>query len=153
MLKAAYMLAFTYKKYQFRNPPIFKAHQYAGVHTLTGCLQDRIGDLQRYVEALKSENSQLLAGDGTNRSMDSTGSSIRRVGIVMLGHLLSSIRRVDSYIWAFTFLHSIFNNLSVEAFELIYSLRFTDLHNVIRHNVFRPTRIVCVSLVMCTCSV
>jgi len=44
-------------------------------------LQDRIQDLQRYVEALKSENSQLLAGDGTNRSMDSSGSSVRRVRI------------------------------------------------------------------------
>ncbi|KAH3726744.1 centrosomal protein of 290 kDa-like [Dreissena polymorpha] len=43
-------------------------------------LKDRITDLQRYVEALKSENSQLLAGDGTNRSMDSSGSSIRRIG-------------------------------------------------------------------------
>ncbi|XP_053396760.1 centrosomal protein of 290 kDa-like [Mercenaria mercenaria] len=43
-------------------------------------LKDRINDLQRYVEALKSENSQLLAGDGTNRSMDSAGSSIRRIG-------------------------------------------------------------------------
>ncbi|WAR07060.1 CE290-like protein [Mya arenaria] len=41
-------------------------------------LKDRITDLQRYVEALKSENSQLLAGDGTNRSMDSSGSSVRR---------------------------------------------------------------------------
>ncbi|KAL4233575.1 hypothetical protein ACF0H5_008256 [Mactra antiquata] len=43
-------------------------------------LKDRINDLQRYVEALKTENSQLLAGDGTNRSMDSAGSSIRRIG-------------------------------------------------------------------------
>ncbi|XP_052811330.1 centrosomal protein of 290 kDa-like [Mya arenaria] len=43
-------------------------------------LKDRITDLQRYVEALKSENSQLLAGDGTNRSMDSSGSSVRRIG-------------------------------------------------------------------------
>ena len=42
--------------------------------------QDRISDLQQYVDALKSENSQLLAADGTNRSMDSAGSSNRRVG-------------------------------------------------------------------------
>lgn len=51
--------------------------------------QDRVSDLERYVEALKQENSQLLAGDGTNRSIDSSGSSIRRVSIVQskLGHL------------------------------------------------------------------
>ena len=43
-----------------------------------------MSDLERYVEALKQENSQLLAGDGTNRSMDSSGSSIRRVSSMVL---------------------------------------------------------------------
>ena len=46
--------------------------------------QDRVSDLERYVEALKQENSSLLAGDGTNRSIDSSGSSIRRVCCMLL---------------------------------------------------------------------
>lgn len=42
-------------------------------------IQERISDLQSYVEALKQENAHL--GGNTARSLDSTGSSgIRRVG-------------------------------------------------------------------------
>ena len=40
------------------------------------------------MEALKQENSQLLAGDGTNRSIDSSGSSIRRVSVLVTGSFL-----------------------------------------------------------------
>ncbi|OWF51997.1 centrosomal protein of 290 kDa-like [Mizuhopecten yessoensis] len=43
-------------------------------------LKERIKDLQKYVEALKLENSQL-GGNSTTRSLDSSGSSgIRRIG-------------------------------------------------------------------------
>ena len=40
------------------------------------------------MEALKQENSSLLAGDGTNRSIDSSGSSIRRVGLLYISGYL-----------------------------------------------------------------
>ncbi|XP_060063320.1 centrosomal protein of 290 kDa-like [Ylistrum balloti] len=43
-------------------------------------LKERIKDLQKYVEALKLENSQL-GGNSTTRSLDSSGSSgVRRIG-------------------------------------------------------------------------
>ena len=46
--------------------------------------QERISDLQSYVEALKQENAHL--GGNTARSLDSTGSSgIRRVGRLTIG--------------------------------------------------------------------
>ena len=58
--------------------------RYLSLHFFSPFFQERISDLQSYVEALKQENAHL--GGNTARSLDSSGSSgIRRVGRLTIG--------------------------------------------------------------------
>ena len=54
-------------------------------------MQERVADLQKYVEVLKTEKDDLQANDSSAQHSLSTGSNVRRVGNTQLTELTHSL--------------------------------------------------------------